>query len=466
MALTDVVRVSISIQAAALQAAGFGVPLILGTNGPFDVGELWRLYTSLSGMLDDGFVSSDAEYVAAQALLGQAKRPRNFLVGLRGTPVAQVNTIEITAVANATDYTLSISRLGRNPVVVTYTSDGSALNTEIRDGLIALIEAAFPSILDGTIVDADTFTVTALEAGVSFTISASTPNLSSSVTTPNHGGAEDLDDIVDQQAAWYCTLMAEREDDSILEVARWTESIVPPRVFMAQSSDDTAPASAYDSSDPNDVAEILRALNYRRTALWWHDDDAEHVDAAIAGAMLPLDPGSETWAIKQLSGVTPTLGVGSAATLPITDSQKANLAGAGPGPGGKHANVYYSLTDEIAITWRGTMASGNWIDEIRFVDFLTADMSAKIANVELNNPKVPFTDQGIGMFAAQVHASLQNGERVGGIARDPKYTVVVPSALDVSAANRAARVLDPPITFVARLAGAIHEVAVEGTVSS
>lgn len=463
MSLLDSIRVTISLVRAALTASGFGIPLILGSSQR--IAARHQSFASLSEMLDAGYLAADPEYVAAQALLSQTKRPRTFVVGRRLAAVAQVVTVEVTTLANSTAYAITISRTGRTPVVYTYNSDADATELEIRDGLIALIEADANMPVTAAIGDATSLTLTADVAGESFETSV-TANLTAEVTEAGHGPAEDLDEITDADAAWYCTILASRVVAEIIEVARWTQSASPRKIFLAQSSDAAAPADAYDSATPDDVAEILRALGYSRTALFWHDDDAERVDAAVAGKMLPERPGSETWAHKELVGVTPTLGVGAFAALAMPSSQRGNLLGSGSGPGGKNANIYYQVTADVSTTWRGTMASGNWIDEIRFVDWLEAEMAARLYTVQLQNPKIPFTDAGIQMLAAQVLSVLQAAEDTGGIASDPKFTVSAPRASEVSAANRAARVLNPPITFGARLAGAVHEIEIEGSVSA
>lgn len=458
MALTDIISVNVSVANAALTAAGFGVPLILGDTDAISP-DRYRLYTSLSAMLEDGYLVTSPEYLEAVSLLSQAKRPRFFLVGLRTTPVAQVTTVEVVGFGDG-NYTITI-----DGVDYTYaaTSDSAA---DIRDALVALIEGT-DLVVNAAAGGGTTLTLTAISDGHAFDVAVVSPadDMTAEVTTANHGAVEDLGDIAEAGAAWYCTIDSSRDDATALEIAAWTESFRPSKIFQPQSNDADAPASAYDSVTPDDLAETLRSLGYRRTGLWWHDDDAECVAASICGAMLPLAPGSESWAIKQLVTVTPTLGVGLYDALAISESQKANLIGAGPGPGGKHANIYYAITDELSITARGTMANGEWIDQVRFVDWLEANIAAKIANLQLNNAKIPFTDQGIAMIASCVHAALQEGQDVGGIASDPKYVVTAPLALDVSAEDRANRVL-PAIEFTARLAGAIHEVTISGSVSA
>lgn len=70
-------------------------------------------------------------------------------------------------------------------------------------------------------------------------------------------------------------------------------------------------------------------------------------------------------------------------------------------------------------------------------------------------------------------ASLDRGQRVGGIAEDeydeeenliPGYTTTVPRSASLTASEKASRKLTG-CSFMARLAGAIHQVAVTGTLT-
>jgi hypothetical protein len=50
------------------------------------------------------------------------------------------------------------------------------------------------------------------------------------------------------------------------------------------------------------------------------------------------------------------------------------------------------------------------------------------------------------------------------LASDPAPIVTPPLASDVSPSNKAARILDPPISFTAKIAGAIHRAKIAGTI--
>ena len=78
--------------------------------------------------------------------------------------------------------------------------------------------------------------------------------------------------------------------------------------------------------------------------------------------------------------------------------------------------------------------SGEWIDVIRFRDWLKADMQTRVFQVLKSNRKVPFTDSGIGLVEGAMERSLKEGQDIGGyrILRRPRenpgscQTVIIP----------------------------------------
>ena len=116
------------------------------------------------------------------------------------------------------------------------------------------------------------------------------------------------------------------------------------------------------------------------------------------------------------------------------------------------------------------MVSGEWIDVIRFRDWLKTDMQTRVFNILKGNRKVPFTDPGIGLIEGAMEKSLKEGQDMGGIAPSeydsddnlvPGYQVSVPRASDLTEAQRKSRKL-PGCKYSARLAGAIHAVNIQG----
>ena len=182
-----------------------------------------------------------------------------------------------------------------------------------------------------------------------------------------------------------------------------------------------------------------------------------YTHVAIMAVAFAYTPGSETWAYKTLTGIEPEA---------LTTTEMSTIEAAG-------MNYYVSCAGRN-ITLNGKTVSGEWIDVIRFRDWLKNDMQKRIYNLLVVNPKVPFTSGGIALVQNQMLASLTQGQRQGGIAPDeydedgneiPGFTTSVPSISTINDAEKAARNLKG-CTFTARLAGAIHLIEVSGSLVS
>lgn len=431
MSIKEIVNVVITRQTTAVSRAGFGTLLILDphVNWP----ELTRTYSSASAMLDDGFESTDPAYLAALSAFSQTPSPVNIKIGRH-----QVDSVgvSIDTVIDSTDYVCTI-----NGVDFTFDSGIAATAETIVIGLILAIEAGSEPVsmtddLDGTfVIDADV-------AGVAFTVAVVGVNLS--VEKPLVGAGTITDALAAVQLAdpdWYALVTTTRLSADVQLAAAWIEAEI--KIYISASSD----ANILSAGSTSDIAYLLNAAAYERTAVLYSADVAKFPDAAWFGKQLPTDAGSTTWMFKTLSGITFD-------ELSDTESQAARA---------KSANTYEKIGG-VNMTQEGTMASGEYIDIIRGVDQLQATMTENIFALLVNQPKVPFTDAGIASIEAEIRAALTASQDSGFLALDPAYTVTVPLAAAVSTADKADRFL-PDVEFSATLAGAIHKVRVEGVVS-
>lgn len=186
-------------------------------------------------------------------------------------------------------------------------------------------------------------------------------------------------------------------------------------------------------------------------------EDAAKNNAYLAlGLMAKVfgyEPGSETWAFKEVSGMVPAV---------LSTAQKTAL---------ENNNISsYLRYAGVNVTIGGKVMGGEWIDVIRFRDWLKADIQSRVFNVIKLNRKVEFTDSGIGMIEGAIEASLKAGQEVGGIADTsydaegnaiPGYTVVVPRENSFTEEQKKSRKLSG-CSWTAKLAGAIHAVEIGG----
>lgn len=243
------------------------------------------------------------------------------------------------------------------------------------------------------------------------------------------------------ETGWYCALAAGIEEEDFEDMAEWTEA--REKIF----------GYSYKDPDSNPVTKVY----YRTFGICYGDDTGSgdpYKHVAMAVRFLSYDAGSETWVNKSLAAVS---------TSKFTDTD-LNTIEADPAS-------YYIQFGDTGLVQGGKVRAGEWIDVIRFRDWLKNDMQTRVVNLLVKNSKIPYTDKGIGLVRNQVIASLKEGTRRGGISEDqynsngdliPGFTTSVPLAADLTDEQKKSRILTN-VNFSALLAGAIHVVEVTGS---
>jgi hypothetical protein len=434
MPISDIANIVISLQTAQALVAGFGIPLILGAHSHNT--DRIRFYSSVSGSESDGFVQADAEHALLNTIYSQNPAPTTVAVGRR----ANVPTMRwaVTPVPlNSTTYILKV-----DGQAVTYTSDATATVSEINIGLKAAVDALG---LPVTLSDQSTFLrVLANTPGAYHTVeSPDVSKLGIAQDNVDAGVAADLAAIQLVDNSWYAVLSPFKSFAENQSIATWVES--HEKLFLAESQDSAIITTAL--SGATDIATTLHTQALARTAVAYHQGDGTNLTAAWAGKVLPMDAGSETWKFKTLAGVTPS---------PLTDTHLANLRA-------KFCNFYYTVAG-INMTAEGTVASDEWIDTVRGRDALKATMAGNLITAAAGPKKVPYTDAGAVIPETAVRSALQAFEDVGFLAPIPKFTVTVPKVAAQSTNDRQNRYF-PNINFAAQLAGAVHKIGVNGTIT-
>lgn len=353
--------------------------------------------------------------------------------------------VSVTQVEPSTEYVVTI-----NGIENKYTSTPNVQNNEdISTALVSVINTASLGVtatdnLDGTFeLLSDTL--------VSFTLAVSEiilskqfgliidPLVASGVVT------DDLDAIENVNSDWYALASTDRTKSVVLAIAVWVEARL--KIFGTASSDSVIIDSAA-GVDVTSIAYSFNSLGYIRNFVMYHQDaDSDYPECAWFGRVLPTTPGSVTWKFKTLSSISYSN---------LTSNQSTNARN-------KKANTY-EFIGGVGITREGTMGQGEFIDIIRGVDWLTARIQEFVYALLVNSDKVPYTNAGIAAVEAEVRRALELGVSNNFIADDPVYTVSVPRASAVAPADKAARILRD-VDFTATLAGAIHAVDINGTVS-
>jgi len=441
MPLSDHVTLTITQDSVGVDRAGFGVPLILSASTE---SQAWtdrvRTYTALADVLTDFPSTTGPEYLAARAIFSQSPHPSEIKIAKSTLPPTQVFTLT-PVVRNSHQYKLYLAGDGATTTTCTYTSDASATAAEIVTGLTTAVNAVVGRnfLASGT----TTLILTGTAAGEWFSCEVDdvTDWTTTGQTHVDPGVATDLALVDTDDADWYCLCTLYNSKAYVGAAAAWIES--QKKIYVFDTNEVSCISVAVGSAD--DILEDIFDLAYARTMGAYHPSPADMMSAAWMGKVLPIDPGGVTWKFKTLSGVDP---------VSLTGTHRTNLTA-------RKANSYQRVSG-VNITWEGTSADGDFLDVRRDLDWLDDDMSAAVFGALAGAAKVPFTDEGIALIEAEIRGSLDRAVAAGIITDD--YVVTVPKAADVSAADKAARIL-PDMKFSATLAGSIHKVEISGVVS-
>jgi len=459
--LTQIVNVTISRETQAVTQAGFGVPLILGDSGKLP--EVDTVVITFDAQLVTGnSIAWDFNGVAQSAIPYNSSHNQtvtDWMAAMTAKPeiasavasdvggVGYNNTITVTGAADPARCVFAnmvVSGGASQPGITQVYTPHTRI--EFYSSASSLLTAG-----GGVFASSDPEYLAAVKV-----FSQSPAPSQIAVGSKRSGDASWSDALAAiklQDDTWYAVIATTRTKSEVEDIASWVESNY--KLFGTASAD-----SGVIASTTTDIAASLNSNNYDRSFCFYHPDaDGTAADpwpeAALFGKALPKTPGSITWMFKSLSGVS---------TYNLTTSQESNALG-------KECNIYEEIGG-ANITREGTVASGEYIDVIRGVDWIQARMTEAVYGLLVRKDKVPFTDPGIASIKAEIQSVLDQAIANGIIAEntDPdtydgkKYALSVPLASEVSANDKAQRKLTG-ITFTATLAGAIHYVEVQGVVT-
>lgn len=448
MPLSDIVNISISVQAVSPVQAGFGEPMILAADAPVGFTQRLRHYvgpgpTALGQMVTDGFSITSATYLAVSSAFAQNPSPVSVAVGRLANLPTWHATITPTYQANYTyglGGTLSFGNAA-GVTAITAASGGNlaAACTAIAAAITALAVAGITATGTGT-----TVTIAGATPGTWYRLATTDSLLSMVLDNTDPGVTADLAAISLFDSSWYGV-----SDDSwgsaavLAAVAAWTESNL--KFHVSQTADTGCANNTLGSG--SDIMQTLKTSAYTRTGTLYVADTGSFAGMAWMGARLPKAPGSENWMFATLAGVAAT---------PLTGTQVVNIKA-------KFGNYYYQVAG-VNITASGYTAAGSWLDLTRGRDWLTNRLQTRIFGVLTSTGnKVPYTDQGIAQIEGEVRAMMQEAIDQGFLASTPFPTVTAPTAANATTANRSARIL-AGVTFQAQSAGAIDTVTITGVV--
>lgn len=440
MGLESIVNVNISTKSAGVARAGFGVPAVLGYHTVFP--ERFRVYTKTEDMVADGFPASGAIVRAVGAILSQQPKVQRVIVGRRDGKPTTKHALTPTAVALA-KYVVTVD--GKE---ATFTAGAGATLSQVVQGLVAAINgvvgiATTAAAVGGAGTETG-LTLTAKTAGDVYSLELATTlgaKLSVEETTAEAGIAADIAALALASGDWYGLVLVSQGKAEVLAAAAVIETM---RRIMGVTSMDSG---ILDAAVEDDLASLLKAAGYARTFLLYSPKAHEYGAAGWMGNRLPGQPGGSTWKFKTLRAVS---------VYSLTASQEAAATA-------KNCNLFTSVGG-VSITSEGVTSSGEFIDVTHGVDWLQAQIQEGVFSLLVNSDKLPFTDGGVALVENVIRGCLTRAVSAQLLAEDPAPTVTVPRVADVPQPDRAARHL-PDVRFEGVLAGAVHSLTINGTIS-
>lgn len=444
--LDRIVKVDISLDTTGVSTEGFSTILCVGPH----LHSLPRVstYTSADQMLDDGFSADDPLYKMVSDAFSQTPSPAAVKAGRR-----QVNscTVTVAQLGATSAYTLTVSGYGDDGNVTektySYTNDEGS-SEDVLQGLSTAVTGDESALLSASYSDG-VLTLQAKDPSKPFALKASSM-LSVELGSVTESVAQTMAAVMNSDSDFYGVAFTSKEQDDVLAMAEWAESA--GKLYGTSFGGDTVK----NSEMTTDTGSQLKAKNYYRTFWFYHAVENEYPEVAVMARCFAVDPGGETWALKKLAGIT---------VDPLTETEFNAITG-------KNGNTF-ELFRNVSVTQNGKVAAGEWIDIIRFRDWLEEEIKTNVFNLLINRDKVPYTDAGIAAIESRIREALELGQSRGGIApteydedgnQNLGYTISVPLAANISANTKANRELTD-VTFTARLAGAIHVVDITGSLT-
>lgn len=446
----DYVEVNITRETARITRVGFGTPMLFGPHYYFP--DRVRTYSDPADMLDDGFLTTDDQYIAALKLMSQQLSPSSFKVGRKLNDVNSKISLSFTGTPSAGTWTLDIGIGDATPVTtgaITYTADDdtAAIETAI-EALTGITEVTVTGLystgytIEFTGVDAAAdFRITAID------ISSLTGVTAATVTQDQYGSAVEtwdtgLNAIIASDDDWYALIATTRTKADILLLAAVIETKI--KIYIAC----TGEADVKNGVADNTLLS-LKALTYDRTGYLYSADYANFPEAAWLGGQLPKDPGSITWKFKPLTGITPDT---------LTATEFGNIDN-------NYGNTYETVGGQNIISSEATVVSGEYIDIIRGTDWLQVNMQTDLFALLVNEDKVPFTNAGGGAIEGIIKYWMDRAESSSvNLLVLGESVINVPDVADIPPADRAARLFSGS-TFSGTYAGAVHKITVNGKLS-
>jgi len=441
MSIANVISVSITSNSRTPTAAGFGNCLLIAPTPAAKVGTYYE-YEDEAEMLADGYTSLMSAYKMAAAAFAQNPRPEKVIVGRLPTAAAQSITLTmLTAVEGEIVSVEAMNSLGVW-ATLSYTVGASATTTTVATAFELLTEAV-TGMSSSASVAVVTVTPDSNSAPIAFrnprnlAIKDNTANAATSYVTV-------AGNVLAAGASFYfvCT---DHNSETIADLmAAWAES--NKKLYCTQTND------TIEASGTGVFGSGQKAAGYQYSAGVFVHDLQEYGACAMAAIGAVRDPGSFTWHLKELAGITPAV---------LTSTEQTNLDTAG---WNYYVEVANGINGILAVDGGGSAFDGTFMDLTHGTDALTARLQEGLLGTMANADKIDYDEAGVLLLRSKALAILRQFEDSRLLDKgSSSVTYLDPkdASLDTDRGNR----YYPSLKFSSTYRGAIHKVRLIGTIS-
>lgn len=490
LSVSRLISVSLSLTPQAAQTENFDTLLLVGSSDVIDAYERIRAYESIDDVASDFGVGSP-EFGASEIFFSQSPQPTQVYIGrwvatpaagrLVGglLPPASLPMSHWTAIV---DGGFGIAIDGGPATQIDGLNFSTATNL---NGVASIVDAALAPEGGKCVWNGRQFILTSLSTGAASSVDfATAPTAgvdisgaafmaidaaSASHAVDGMAAESALQAVValDAHQQWYALNFCAPEitDADHLAIAAYIEASATgtgtPHIYGLT----TANPQALDPLSQADIGSQLLAAGYMRT-FGQYSTTSPYAAVSILGRLLTVDLTQVNSMITLMWKQQPGI---AGEPLRSTDANALDK---------KRYNYFTTFNNLTSIVVNGTMFGRAYIDEIFGADGFANTIQTDLWNLFYTSPtKIPQTDSGVHMEVVTVQASCEkfvnNGFLAPGVwnyggvgivqsgdTLSKGYYVFANPISTQSQADREAR-KSPPITVLAKLAGAIHSVDVQ-----
>jgi hypothetical protein len=471
--INPVVNIIVNLATISAPRKAFDTACLIGDVGDvadFDDARIVT-YDSVDSMLQSGFTLTDRLVKAAQLIFGQAKTPKQVMIGKTSTiSVAGENTYTVTTNAAAEDTVTfdGVTLTAGTDFVVGETINATATNIAAALAANSTINAVYSVTVNEAVITVTEKTPAGGNTPGAMTTTGTIVITAGTATTSETRAETPVESYMacrQAKSEWYVGIYCKDITDSqILDIAEYNESCTPDSMYAFTTAESAV-------TNPNDggIFSQLQLRNFRRTFGQYSTAHPDAIAAIIGWAMgaMTASTANSAYTVAYKTEV----GVQAENAVQVLTTNRVNAIKSFNG------NVYINRGEYYNVFEEGKMFDGSWFDEIIYLDKFKNDMQLGIMDLLVANNKIAQTEAGMSRLKNEIKVVCDDMNRIGFIAEgiwkgadmlNLRYGDTLPGGYliqsepinEQSQANRDARIA-PPIYVSLKLAGAIHHVTVQ-----